>query len=131
MNVAPNVLPFPFILEEIRPAFFADLAKPSYWEASIRDGESTTLTPPEMQVACGFGTLGDIPLIVIVHGFPFTGGMAVLKEGFLEAMERLASLSSNNELLIAEDSGHAIMWDEPDVVVDAVRRLISTASDLE
>jgi len=49
---------------------------------------------------------------------------SILEEGWPEAQERLAGLSSNSELLVAEKSGHAIMWDEPALVVDSVRRLI-------
>ncbi len=80
-----------------------------------------------MRVAGGFGSLGDIPLIVITHGIPFTGGQAFQEEWWPAAMELLASLSSNSELLVAENSGHSIMWDEPELVVDAVRKLISQA----
>ncbi len=61
----------------------------------------------------------------MTHGVPFTGGMAALEPGFLEAQTRLAGFSSNSELLVAEQSGHAIMWDEPDLVVAAVRKLIA------
>lgn len=124
LRFASGSLPFPFIPEEIRPAFFSELARSDYWKAAARDGDSYHLTPAEMRVAGGFGGLGDIPLIVITHGIPFTGGMATLEEGFLESQERLASLSTNSELLVAEKSGHAIMWDEPDLVVDSVRRLV-------
>ena len=40
------------------------------------------------------------------------------------AQERLVSLSTNGELLVAEKSCRAIMWAEPQSVADAVRRLI-------
>ena len=82
-----------------------------------------------MRVAGGFGHLGDTPLIVITHGIPFTGGRAFLEPGWLAAMERLASLSSDSELIIAEDSGHSIMWDQPELVTEAVRTLISRAEE--
>lgn len=120
----PKSLPFPEIPEEIRSVFFAELVRTSYWEATAREGEAYTLTPTENRIAGGFGNL-DVPLIVITHGVPFTGGMAALEPGFMEAQRRLAGLSLNSELLVAERSGHAIMWDEPDLVVAAVRKLIS------
>ena len=96
-----------------------------------REIDSYRLTPSEMRVAGGFGELGDVPLIVITHGIPFTGGQAKLEEGWTAAQQRLASLSSNSELLVAEQSGHAIMWDEPDLVIDAVRRLVASAGNHE
>ena len=35
-----------------------------------------------------------------------------------------AALSSNGRLIIAEGSGHAIHWEQPTLVVDAVRQVI-------
>jgi len=78
-----------------------------------------------MRVAGGFGHLGDTPLIVITHGIPFTGGRAFQEPGWLPAMERLASLSSDSELIVAENSGHSIMWDEPELVVEAIQNLVT------
>ena len=40
-------------------------------------------------------------------------------------MERLASLSSDSELIVAENSGHSIMWDEPELVVEAIQNLVT------
>ena len=80
-----------------------------------------------MRVAGGFGHLENIPLIVITHGIPFTGGQAFLEPGWLSAMERLASLSSDSDLIVAENSGHSIMWDQPELVVEAIRALTKKA----
>jgi len=124
----PKALPFPEIPEEVRPVFFSELARARYWEAAAGEVAAYTSTPPEDRVAGGFGDLGELPLIVMTHGVPFTGGMAALEPGFLEAQARLAGLSSNSELVVAEQSGHAIMWDEPDLVVAAVRKLISSTA---
>ncbi len=55
------------------------------------------------------------------------GGASSSIQWWPEAQERLANLSSNGELLVAEKSGHAIMWDEPALVVDSVRGLIANA----
>ncbi len=127
LRFSPAALPLPEIPEEIRQPFFREIARPDIWKAAISGGAAYRLTPTEMRVAGGFGSLGDIPLIVITHGIPFTGGQAFQEEWWPAAMERLASLSSNSELLVAEHSGHSIMWDEPELVVDAVRKLISQA----
>jgi len=109
----------------IAPALLSQLARPGQFEQGYREVAAYRLTPGEMRVAGGFGRLGDVPLIVITHGIPFTGGQARTTPGWMEGQQRLASLSTNSELLVAKHSGHAIFWDEPELVVDSVRRLIS------
>lgn len=124
----PGLIPLPEIPEPIRPIFHAELSRPSYWKAVEREGDTYRLTPEKERVARGFGSVGEVPLIVITHGVPFTGGMAILEQGFLDAQKRLAALSSDSEFIIAEKSGHAIMWDEPDLIVSAVRRLVDATA---
>jgi pimeloyl-ACP methyl ester carboxylesterase len=127
LRFAPGALSLPGIPEEIRPALFSQLASPNHFTTASREVDAFRSTPTVMRVAGGLGVLGDVPLIVITHGIPFTGGMAFLEEGWSAGQERLAGLSSDSELLVAENSGHGIPWDEPEFVMDSVRRLISKA----
>ncbi len=129
LRFAPGALPLPGVPEEIRPALFSQLASPIHFKTASREVEAFRLTPTAMRVAGGLGRLGDVPVIVITHGITFTGGMAFLEEGWSVGQERLAGLSSKSELLVAEKSGHGIPWDDPELVVDAVRRLIDKAGD--
>ncbi len=69
------------------------------------------------------GALGDLPLIVIRRGRT----MSPPSEADLnhrQNQEALAVLSSNGVLIVAENSGHGIPLDEPQVVADAVRRVL-------
>src|SRR6185503_18333455 len=64
--------------------------------------------------------LGDRPLIVLA------AGQKVAHDPIgLEAQRRQAALSTNGRLIIAEGSGHAIHWEQPALVVDAVRQVIA------
>lgn len=68
------------------------------------------------------GALGDLPLIVIRRGRT----MSPPNEADLnhrQGQEDLAALSSNSRLIVAENSGHVVPLDEPQVVADAVRRM--------
>jgi len=129
LRFAPGILALPPIPEEIKPALFSELARPEYWKAASLEPFAYTLTPEEMRVLGGFGELGDTPLIVITHGIPFTGKEAFKDEGWLASMERLTNLSTNSELIVAEKSGHAIQWQEPDLVVDLVVGMISQINE--
>jgi pimeloyl-ACP methyl ester carboxylesterase len=69
----------------------------------------------------------DKPLIVLEHGIPLTFDepLAAHTAEFnaaVDSMARdLASRSSKSQLRIAKKSGHDIMLDEPQVVVQAIR----------
>lgn len=88
---------------------------------------SITRTPREHRSRGTFGSLGGLPLVVIAHGQPFPGMFATLEVGFREAQERLAAISTNSELVIAENANHNINMDAPDMVIDAVRRVVEAS----
>ena len=75
--------------------------------ASEVEAESRNQTSP----------LKDKPLIVLS-----TSARYSLHSTFL-------SLSLNSKLVVAENSGHAIMIDRPDVVVDAIREVVEAAQN--
>jgi pimeloyl-ACP methyl ester carboxylesterase len=74
-----------------------------------------------------FAPLGDLPITVITHGQPFPGPFAVLDKGWREGQDRLAALSTNSVLLVAEKSNHMIHADEPDLVIGAIREVVERA----
>ena len=79
--------------------------------------DATTL-PPGAPAA-----LGDLPLIVIRRGRTMSPPSEA-DQNHQRNQEALATLSSNSALIVAENSGHVIPLDEPQVVSDAVRRLL-------
>jgi len=50
--------------------------------------------------------LGDLPLIVLVHGKVTTMLSSEFEEGWMDAQQRLAALSIRSELIFAEGIGH-------------------------
>lgn len=74
------------------------------------------------------GQLKDLPLAVVTHGQPFPGPFAVLEGGWMASQHRLAALSTQSTLTTAQDSNHMIHLEQPDVVIDAVRRIHDLAS---
>ncbi len=75
------------------------------------------------------GSFGSLPLTVITHGQPFPGPFAVLERHWAAGQARLARLSSAGLLVVAQSSNHMIQDDEPQLVVDAIRRVHAAASD--
>jgi len=103
--------------------------RPREYEAARDDFASIERVPMAMREPPVPGQLGDLPVLVIAHGQPFPRPFAVLENGWSEGQERLAGLSSNSLLVVAEKSNHMIQHDEPELVVDAIRRVHAAARD--
>ena len=76
-------------------------------------------------------TLGDIPLVVIRHGrsdVPTRGAVTheVVEEyeaTWVRLQTELAALSPQAKLLVAEQSGHDIHLEQPELVIDAINEV--------
>ena len=81
-------------------------------------------------------SLGDKPLVVLSAGSRsemFPGFSQEESDQFYEAWTKsqadLTQVSQNSEQIIAEDSGHYIQVERPDLVIDAIRRVLEAAQD--
>ncbi len=72
------------------------------------------------------GSLGDIPVAVISHGKPFPGPFAVLETNHLQGQTQLAALSRNSLFVVAEHSSHGVPVEEPELVLDVIRRVVES-----
>lgn len=78
-------------------------------------------------------SLGDLPLEVLRHGR--FERMPMLDEAVNERFEalfadlqgELAALSTRGRVVVAEDAGHDIHLDRPDLVLDAIRSVLAAA----
>ncbi len=78
-------------------------------------------------------SLGDLPIVVLASGVflretptsPEAGPR--LHEIWQDLQRELASLSSNSVYSVVESSGHFIQRDRPEMVVDAIRRVLDGA----
>jgi len=82
------------------------------------------LVPPELRQPQGYGVLGDKPLAVIRRGKtampPNETDIA-----WRETQESLTKLSTRSFLVVAENAGHVIPYDEPTAVAEVVRRTLT------
>ncbi len=93
--------------------------------------ESLSLKESLAQQRSASGMLGDMPLIVLSHG---KKAMPGLPEELSKQREQVwnelqtdhAGRSRIGIRVIAEKSGHNIQYDQPELVVDAVRRVVET-----
>lgn len=89
-----------------------------------------------MRVPGGFGKLGDVPLIVIRHAKPFPDALVPpwmtpqqFEQEWIDGQQRLTTLSSDGELVVATASGHMIFNDQPELMAAAVKRVVTAARE--
>ena len=82
-------------------------------------------------------SLGKLPLVVLTAGvkqagnleaFPADFSLALLQQAdrmWLELQAELAALSTNSEWLLVEDAAHYIHLDQPQVVISAIRNILT------
>lgn len=95
--------------------------KLQYTTRSIQAAASELIQMRESlrEVAAHRPRLGTKPLVVLTEG-------RRRKDFWYELQEDLARLSTASEWQIAERSGHFIHHDEPEIVVDAIRRTVES-----
>jgi pimeloyl-ACP methyl ester carboxylesterase len=75
-------------------------------------------------------SLGDIPLIVLSHGkeLPMPGlppeAIHEFDQTFQQMHVELTALSSKGKRIIAEQSGHYIQFDQPELVIESIREVV-------
>ena len=85
-------------------------------DAQTAEGLERAADDAQLQAA---PSLGNRPLIVMAAGQNMTA-----TPYWAEAQRQQAALSTNGRLIIAEGSGHYIHWEQPTLVIDAVRQVI-------
>ncbi|MFE8701353.1 alpha/beta fold hydrolase [Cytobacillus sp. FJAT-54145] len=77
-------------------------------------------------------SLGDIPLTIMTHGIPIDStpfGISKensdkMEEIWQEQQKQMLNLSTNSELIVAENSGHFIIHDEPELVINEIKEMV-------
>jgi pimeloyl-ACP methyl ester carboxylesterase len=89
----------------------------TYLEESAKERSAATVS------------LGDKPLVVLSAGAREFPGFSQeqsdqINEGWTESQVDLTRVSRNSEQIIAEDSSHNIQYDDPELVIDAIRQVM-------
>lgn len=91
--------------------------------------EGVQMAQSQAQVRTG-GSLGDLPLVVVARakhvawpGFP-PALSAAMEQAWQEMQVDLASLSSEGRLVLAEQSGHYIQQDQPELLVGEILAMV-------
>jgi pimeloyl-ACP methyl ester carboxylesterase len=100
------------------------------WTAPLADTPSVT----QVRQARRDAPLRPMPLVVLAHGIPFAdpfpGWPSEATERVMrDAQDDIAGLVPDARLMIATGSGHNIHQDQPDLVIEAVRQVVTAVRD--
>lgn len=88
-------------------------------DEAIREGKARSADDAQLAGA----TLGSMPLVVITSG----ASMAEIPNWPL-AQQRLAALSTQGSLIVADHARHAVQLDAPGIVIDGVKQVLARVS---
>jgi pimeloyl-ACP methyl ester carboxylesterase len=104
----------------------AALARAGFLETLASENESLFAGDGAAQLAA-IESFGDLPLVVVSSGRPnpaFGAAAKDFQQFWIEQNRTLATRSTRGRFLLAEESGHHVHVDAPDVVLDAVRQVL-------
>ena len=115
---------------EIRPMLRTVECRMGPWREHVAEEGSFEESAEQARAA---GPLGSIPLVVLSHDpeklYPVPGRSPRPAKEFNplweEFQSELALLSTNGSRVIATGSGHYIQYDRPDLVIEAVKKLVA------
>jgi len=129
MALVPQTIPTPGLPENAYAQYQAVTATTGGFETFLAELNAGAESSAEVR-ALRITSFGDMPLIVLSAGYgdamaslSDAENQQIWKELQIEQSE-LAALSSNGKHVIAEQSGHFIQLDQPDLVIDAIRDMV-------
>jgi beta-lactamase class D/pimeloyl-ACP methyl ester carboxylesterase len=130
-----NVLLEGMIEKEERGRFINVTASPAYFHAVEEEGENSTALEDILRGQ----DLGNLPVRVIARGlapdYAAAGitdkAAAQIEQIWREGQEELLSISSNSKLVIAKQSGHMVMKDQPELIEEVIRELIDNIKSID
>ncbi|USB31833.1 alpha/beta hydrolase [Paenibacillus sp. YPG26] len=122
------------VKESDRPEFINVIAQPKYFDAVEEEGESV----PQLANLVRGHQLGALPIRVIARGLippeNARSGLSAeagkrIEEIWQEGQREMLRLSTDSKLIIARNSGHYIIHDEPGLVIKVIQDLIQEIAE--
>ena len=102
-------------------------AKADYYQTLASEHEMMATESVEQILA--IRSFGDMPLVVVGSGKPnpvFGDSAEAFQQFWIEQSRELAAKSTNGTFVLADESGHHLHVDVPDLVLDAIREVVHT-----
>lgn len=116
--------------EDIRPAAMTRMYQTHFFKALYNEVKSVEVNTAQPEPP---PDLGNKPLVVLSRGENNPGfpdeQFEQLKHSWGELQQELVELSTNSQHIIADQSGHYIHHDQPELVIDAIRQVLEDSQE--
>ena len=129
MALAPQFIPNPGIPDDAYAQLQATTATSEIFETNVAELEVMEASFNEV-LALRIASFGDLPLIVLSAGLKETTPSLSDAENqqrldeWQALQSELVTLSTNSKQIIAEQSGHNIQLDQPELVIESIREML-------
>jgi len=129
MALAPQAIPNQGLPNEVLPQYKVIWATTGFFTAAAAEMSAMEESTAELR-AMRITSFGSLPLSVLSAGIYYPNPSLSDTENqqfqaeWQTLQTELVALSSDSKQVIAEQSGHPIQLDQPDLVIDAVREMV-------
>lgn len=122
-DIKREIQKYPLAVQTSFDTFKSFCYRPDYWATASSELANIKKSFEGVQSVT---SLGNLPLIVLSQGSKNSKMSNERFEEWTSLQLDLTKLSSNSQHIIAENSGHLVQLDQPELVVSAVQRLIKS-----
>ncbi|NJM88216.1 MAG: alpha/beta hydrolase [Hydrococcus sp. RU_2_2] len=122
-DIKREIQKYPLAVQTLFDPFKSFCYRPDYWATASSELANIKKSFEELQSVT---SLGSLPLIVLSQGSKDSKMSDERFQQWASLQLDLTKLSSNSQRIIAENSGHFVQLDQPELVISAVQRLIKS-----
>jgi pimeloyl-ACP methyl ester carboxylesterase len=122
-GIKQEIQKYPLEVQALFDAFKSFCYRPDYWATASSELANIKKSFEEVRSVT---SLGALPLIVLSQGSKNSKMSDERFQQWASLQLELTKLSSNSQRIIAENSGHFVQLDRPELVISAIQRLIES-----
>ncbi len=122
-DIKREIQKYPLAVQTLFDTYKSFCYRPDYWATASSELANIKKSFEEVQSVT---SLGSLPLIVLSQGSKNSKMSDERFQQWSSLQLDLTKLSSNSQHIIAENSGHLVQLDQPELVISAVQRLIES-----
>lgn len=122
-DIKREIQKYPFTVQTSFDTFKSFCYRPDYWATASNELANIKKSFEEIQSVT---SLGNLPLIVLSQGSKDSKMSDERFQKWASLQLDLTKLSSNSQRIVAENSGHLVQLDRPELVISAVQQLIES-----
>ncbi|MBD6620675.1 alpha/beta hydrolase [Komarekiella sp. 'clone 1'] len=120
-DIKREIQKYPLAVQTLFDTYKSFCYRPDYWATASSELANIKKSFEELQSVT---SLGSLPLIVLSQGSKDSKMSDERFQKWASLQLDLTKLSSNSQHIIAENSGHLVPLDQPELVISAVHQLI-------